>query len=57
MQNANIDYFPFEKALVLKGQDQEEDLKKELEELKSFVGENFSKILEVTLGQYVIYQP
>ena len=33
--SGNIDYIPYHKALVLEGQTEEEELKKELEQLQS----------------------
>ena len=45
MSKGNIDYIPFGKALVLKGKTEEEELKKELEELQKLVRDRFNSIV------------
>ena len=45
MTTGNINYLPFEKALILEGQDEENELKKELEQLQKNVGDRFNNIV------------
>ena len=45
MTSGSIDYIPFQKALVLEGQEEDEELKKELENLQKLVGDRFNNIV------------
>ena len=45
MTSGSIDYIPFQKALVLEGQEEDEELKKELENLQKVVGDRFNNII------------
>ena len=45
MTNGHIDYIPYQKALVLEGQTEEEELKKELEQLQKMVGDRFNSLI------------
>ena len=45
MTSGNINYLPFENALILEGQDEENELKKELEQLQKNVGDRFNNIV------------
>ncbi len=45
MRTGTIDYIPFQKALVLEGQTEEEELKQELEQLQKLVGDRFNNII------------
>lgn len=42
IRSGSIDYIPFQKALVLEGLEEDEELKRDLEELHKAVAETFS---------------
>ena len=45
MTSGSIDYIPFQQALVLQGQEEDEQLKKELENLQKLVGDRFNSLI------------
>lgn len=45
MRCGQIDYIPFQQALILEGQEEDEELKKGLERLQKLVGDRFNSLI------------
>jgi hypothetical protein len=45
MTSGSINYIPFQQALVLQGQEEDDELKKEVENLQKLVGDRFNSLI------------